>query len=116
MGPGVSSVTTKRSLRIFRRSAISRGWSPTMERRATAPDAKQVKCLIASEGHLWMCDWFDEFPPEVRERLANSRHNICPACMGDEAHMLARQRGERRPSMATYFMMIERIERQLDNE
>ena len=91
-------------------------WTPTMERRAAEDDAKQVKCLIASAGHLWMCDWFDGFPQEVRERLRISPHNICAACMDIEAHKLAQQRKERRPSIATYFKLIEQIERQLDDK
>ena len=34
------------------------GWTPTMEQRADL-EGRQVKCLIASEGHLWMRNYFD---------------------------------------------------------
>jgi hypothetical protein len=87
------------------------GWSPNMEQRSGL-DGRQVKCLIASEGYVWMRDFFDQLPPRVRSRLANSAHNICPACMDEKAHALAVQRKERKPSIATYFAMIEMIERQ----
>jgi hypothetical protein len=43
-------------------------WTPAMEQRA-APEGRQVKCLIASEGHLWMRGYFDRFPSAVRRRL-----------------------------------------------
>ena len=68
--------------------ATRRGWTPTMEQRADL-NGRQVKCLIASEGHLWMRGYFDRLPPVVRRRLAESRFNICPACMDEEARMTA---------------------------
>jgi hypothetical protein len=67
-----------------------------MEQRAGL-EGKQVKCLIASEGHLWMRDWFDRFPAPVRKRLAESVHIICATCMDEDAHELAAQQGERKP-------------------
>ena len=84
-----------------------RGWTPTMEQRADL-DGRQVKCLIASEGHLWMRSYFDRFPSAVRRRLANSPFNICAACMDIEAHRLAA-----RPTVATYFSVIAAIEQKL---
>ena len=87
-------------------------WTPTMEQRADL-EGRQVKCLIASEGHLWMRDYFDRFPSVVRRRLAESAFNICPACMDEEAHTAARQRKETKPSVSTYFRVIEAIERKL---
>jgi hypothetical protein len=63
---------------------IRDGWSPVMERRAEI-EGRQVKCLIASEGHLWMQHYYDRFPRAVRQRLAASPFNICPACMDEEA-------------------------------
>jgi hypothetical protein len=86
-----------------------------MEQRAGL-DGRQVKCLIASEGHLWMRGYFDRLPSQVRMRLANSIHNICPACMDEEAHALAARCGQRKPSIATYFTTIASIERQLEAE
>ena len=62
---------------MFKRKA---DWTPTMEQRADL-EGRQVECLIASEGHLWMRDYFDRFPSVVRRRLAESAFNICPACM-----------------------------------
>jgi hypothetical protein len=72
-----------------------------MEQRAGL-EGRQVKCLIASEGHLWMRGYFDRLPRIVRQRLAESAFNICPACM------------ENKPSVATYFAVIEAIERRLN--
>jgi hypothetical protein len=60
--------------------APRRGWIPTLGERLTDPDARQVKCLTADAGHVWMPD-YDELPPVVRRRLANSPFNICAACM-----------------------------------
>ena len=87
--------------------APRRGWTPTMEQRADL-NGRQVKCLIASEGHLWMRGYFDRLPPVVRRRLAESRFNICPACMDEEARMAASK-----PSVAVYFAVIESIEKKL---
>jgi hypothetical protein len=86
-----------------------------MEQRAGL-DGRQVKCLIASAGHLWMRGHFDRFPRPVRERLARSEHNICPACLDEQVQELAHRRKERKPSTATYFAVIEIIERQLSDE
>ena len=91
---------------------VRASWTPTMEQRADL-EGRQVKCLIASEGHLWMQGYFDRFPSVVRRRLAESTFNICPACMDKEAHAAARQRKETKPSVGTYFRVIEAIERKL---
>ena len=82
-------------------------WTPVMEQRATL-EGRQVKCLIASEGHLWMRDYFDRFPSVVRRRLAESCFNICPACMDIEAHKTASH-----PTVETYFTVIREIEQKL---
>src|SRR5262245_55671595 len=94
---------TRRALRKLRT-----GWASNMEQRADL-GGRQVKCLIASEGHLWMRRYFDRLPPAVRHRLAESAFNIYPACMDEEA----RRTAPGRPSVATYFAIIERIEQQL---
>ena len=91
---------------------IKDGWSPVMEQRAGL-EGRQVKCLIASEGHLWMQGYYDRFPGAVRQRLAASPFNICPACMDEEARREAHQRGKTKPSIATYFTVIAQIERKL---
>jgi hypothetical protein len=90
-------------------SKIRGGWSPNMEQRAGLDEARQVKCLIASEGHEWMTSFSDRLPKPVRRRLADSRFNICAACLTEEAQKIARH-----PGIATYFAVIEGIERKLD--
>jgi hypothetical protein len=92
---------------------IESGWRPNMERRAR-PEDRQVKCLIASGGHLWMEGYYDRLPPPVRRRMASSRHNICAACMMEEAQAAATAQRLRRPSIAIYLAVIAAIERQLD--
>jgi hypothetical protein len=92
---------------------ISRKWTPTMERRADR-DGRQVKCLIASEGHLWMKGYFDRLPAPVRRRLAESVHNVCPACLSEEACRVASVRQLPRPTIRIYFDVLEAIERALD--
>jgi hypothetical protein len=86
-----------------------RAWTPNMEQRAGANlEARQVKCLIASEEHAWMNSHFDKLPKAVRRRLAESAFNICSACLYEETHKIVG-----RPTLANYFSMIERIEREL---
>ena len=87
-------------------------WTPTMELRANL-EARQVKCLIASQGHLWMQGYFDRLPSVVRRRLAESTFNICAACMDKEAQMAARRRKETKPSVGTYLLVIKTIEQKL---
>ena len=55
-----------------------------------------------------MEDYYDEFPKAVRQRLAASPYNICPACL--ELEVRARVR---RPSVDAYFAVIAQIERKL---
>ena len=81
---------------------VKSGWTPTMEQRADL-EGRQVKCLIASEGHLWMRGYFD--------RLADSRFNICPACMDGEARRVAS-----RPTASIYCAAIDLIEQKLAQE
>ena len=87
---------------------IRGGWSPDMERRAEFEEGRQIKCLIASEGHMWMESFFDRLPKPVRKRLSESAHNICAACVTEEAQKIARP-----PSITIYLAVIARIERQL---
>jgi hypothetical protein len=68
------------------RKTPQRGWSPAIGSRTRGEDAKQVKCLIAQ-----------------------SRHNICAACLTEEAW-----RREPRPRVATFIRVLLEIERQLD--
>ena len=78
----------------------------------TDPDGKQVRCLTADEGHVWI-HAYDKLPPPVRKRLAESPFNLCAACMDIEAHNIAADRGLRRPSLRIYFDTIRAIEREL---
>jgi hypothetical protein len=85
----------------------SADWKPNMKR----PVADlEVRCLTNDAGHVWM-HYFDPLPPAVRRRLAESRFNICPACMHLEACKLASQRNQ--PTVSTYFAVIEAIEQKL---
>jgi hypothetical protein len=61
-----------------------------------------------------MRGYFDRLPSPVRRRLAASRHNICPACMSEEAQTAARTQRLKRPTLAIYFAVIEVIERKLN--
>ena len=79
----------------------------------TDPDGKQVRCLTADAGHVWMRT-FDKLPRAVRKRLAESPRNLCPACVDIEAHNVATDRGLQRPTFRIYFDVIRAIERQLD--
>jgi hypothetical protein len=83
-------------------------WTPTMEERSSL-EGRQLKCLIASEGHLWMRGYFDRLSPAVRRRLAESAHNICPACLTIAAKSTSKR-------VDDYFRLIEHIEKKLTQE
>jgi hypothetical protein len=82
-----------------------------MEQR-THLEARQVKCLTLDEGHVWI-HCYDRLPAPVRRRLAQSAHNICPACLEGEATSVASARGLRQPTIAIYLGTITSIERKL---
>jgi hypothetical protein len=64
-------------------------WRPGIERRSSL-ERRQVKCLTADEGHVWMrC--YDRLPSVVRLRLAESRFNLCPACVVIDARSASRR-------------------------
>jgi hypothetical protein len=67
-------------------------------------DTRQVFCLVNAEGHVYMKSFFDRLPLVVRQRLATSEFNICPACL----KLYARKR-----TIAGYFAKIEEFERML---
>jgi hypothetical protein len=102
------TVSRSPSIRGSLARARTRDWTANMEQRAGL-EGRQVKCLIASEGHLWMRGYFDRLPGPVRRRLAESRFNICPACMDEEARSV-----QTKPTVSTYFTVIARIERKLE--
>jgi len=89
-------------------------WSPNMMRRS-GHEAQQVRCLTGDELAAWV-HGLDNLPSPVRRRLAGSVHNICPTCVGMEAHSAAAARGLRRPTVGVYFNVIEAIERRLDEQ
>jgi hypothetical protein len=90
---------------------VRSGWRSGKGERSD-PDGKQVRCLTADEGHVWMAS-HDKLPPPVRRRLAESVFNLCPACMDIEAYAVAQARGLRRPTVSIYLAVIRAIERQL---
>jgi hypothetical protein len=90
------------------------GWSPFVEQRSD-PKGRQIKCLTADEGHVWIHS-YDLLPPAVRHRLATSPFNLCAACIDIEAKRVSRRRrGGRRsePSVGVYFAVIAAIEEEL---
>jgi hypothetical protein len=78
-------------------------------KRQRGESERQVKCLTASRGHMWMRNHFDRLPAVVRRRLAESEFNICAACMDIEAYEIAKGT----PSIKTYLRVIDAIERKL---
>jgi hypothetical protein len=89
-------------------------WSPTMM-RGSSQNAQQVFCTTGDQGSEWVSG-NDDLPPPVRRRLADSRFNICPTCIGVDAELEAERRGLRRPTVAVYYAVIEAVERRLDGE
>ena len=75
-------------------------WTPTMEGRAGPRKSASEMSDRLGEGHLWMTDYHDRLPKVVRQRLAASSFNICPACMDIEAREEAHGK---QPSVAAYF-------------
>ena len=97
------------------RKTEKRSWTPTLGERLTDAEARQVKCLTADAGHMWMHS-YDALPSAVRHRLANSPFNICAACMNIEACRIMdieACRMVRKPTLAVYFAVIEAIEKEL---
>jgi transcription elongation factor Elf1 len=88
-----------------RKTTIRAAWA-TKQR---GEQERQIKCLTASRGHLWMRDYYDRLPASVRRRLAQSEYNICAACMDIEAHRIAKGT----PSIEVYNRVIDAIEREL---
>jgi hypothetical protein len=82
----------------------------TMDKWAKAKsktlEGKQVKCLISDEGHVWI-HFYDKMSPKVRNRLASSPFNICPACLSGEV---------KSRTDADYFRCIEIIEGKLRSQ
>lgn len=65
-------------------SKVDRKQLPIVKQNKQNDEINQTKCLINSEGHLWMDNYFDTLPAAVRRRLRNSPFNLCPACLALE--------------------------------
>ena len=78
-------------------------------RKMAVLDGRQCRCLTYDEGSEWI-HGIDELPPRVRQRLANSQFNICPACVDCEA----RNNANGPPTIGLYLLVITAIERTLD--
>src|SRR5262249_37292874 len=91
---------------------VRSGWTPTMELRSSH-EGRQVKCLTADEGHVWI-HCYDSLPAPVRQRLANGRFNICPACLQIDAQCMARKQRLKRPTVALYLAAIKILDRTLE--
>jgi hypothetical protein len=67
----------------------------------------QTKCWIATEGHIWMKDYFDTLPPAVRRRLRQSTFNLCPACLVTEFLPKVRSQQSREKALFTAIEVME---------
>lgn len=79
----------KRRTTVTKRKKTQRPWRGGRDRvpRTTAeidPGVHQVKCWIASAGHIWMRGYFDNLPSSVRRRLQDAPFNLCAACLVTE--------------------------------
>ena len=76
-------------------------------KRMATLDGRQVRCTTFDEGSVWI-HGLDNLPPLIRQRLANSRFNICPTCVAMDVD----RNGT--PSLKLYLAVIDAIERVLD--
>jgi hypothetical protein len=84
-----------------------RGWGS--EIKSPSEQGKQIKCLTAHDGWVWM-PTFDSLPAAVRNRLSESRFNMCAACMQIEA-----RKRSGKPSVKIYIETIEAIEKEMES-
>ena len=80
-------------------------WS---SKRMAVLDGRQVRCTTFDSGYVWIHE-LDQLPAAVRRRLANSRYNICPTRITNDA-----RHNSKTPNIAVYFRVIEAIEDALD--
>lgn len=77
----------------------------------------QTSCLMAEEGWRYM-DIMDDWPVPIRERVRNSRFNICAACVNEKAWDLAREEAGTRwvtnPELRHYLKAIRNVEAEID--
>jgi hypothetical protein len=70
-------------------------------------EINQTYCLIATGGHLWMEEYFDNLPVPVRRRLRSSPFNICPACLQTEVLPKVR---DKHPNWSQEKLLVAAIE------
>jgi hypothetical protein len=73
----------------------------------------QTKCLINTEGHIWMEDYFDTLPSAVRKRLVASPFNLCPACLVTKVLRAVRHNHPNYTREKALFAAIEVMEAQV---
>jgi hypothetical protein len=71
----------------------------------------QTKCWVATEGRLWMQDYFDALP--VRQRMRASPFNLCPACLVTEFLPKLRRKHPNTPREKLLFDAIEVMESEM---
>lgn len=76
----------------------------------------QTKCLINTEGHIWMEGYFDTLPAAVRQRLRSSAFNICPACLVTKVLPEVRRRHRNWPQEKQLIAAIEIMEAQVRHQ
>jgi hypothetical protein len=76
------------------------------------PEGRQVHCLVADEGHLWI-HYLDDLHPAVRQRLAESPFNICPACLVIFEVPKVAKRLKKAPTVGLFCAVIDQIEQEL---
>jgi hypothetical protein len=84
-----------------------------MKQRAKKNEINQTYCLIATGGHLWMRDYFDDLPLLVRRRLRVSPFNLCPACLQTEVMPKLRRQHPTYSHDKLLFAAIEVMEREV---
>jgi hypothetical protein len=87
---------------------ISAEWHAGMELECEDRRGQQVYCTTRDPGLQWIKN-FDDLPPQVRSRLAQSRFNLCPACVKMEAQRAAGS-GRRLPPVPVFLAIITAIE------
>jgi hypothetical protein len=102
----------KKNVRTKIKGAGGDDWG--LANRARDEQGQQVKCLNTNPGWRWMRSYFDRLPAVVRQRLSDSRFNICAACMTIEAMRIASERGVRL-SVKIYIETIEAIEKEMES-
>ena len=86
---------------------------PTAARRAKDEIDQTDLCLINTHGSMWMKGYFDRLPLSVRQRLRDSEHNLCSACLVVEYVPKARSRHPNYSRTQALLVGIEWMEREV---